>query len=68
MPPEALRGARVVIDGYNLLITTKSMLSGGVLLWGRDGWILDRTARWFNLLIPLLQTQQPKKDVIDLRS
>ena len=38
---ERLSGEPVCIDGYNLLITVESMLSGGVLLRGRDGVVRD---------------------------
>lgn len=31
-----IAGEEVMIDGYNLLITLESALSGGVILWGRD--------------------------------
>ncbi len=34
--PEALGGAEVWIDGYNLLITIEAALGGGVILRGRD--------------------------------
>jgi len=37
----ALRGQPMVIDGYNLLIAAESILSGGVLLRGRDGCVRD---------------------------
>ncbi len=39
--PRTLCGVPVMIDGYNLLITIESALSGGVLLRGRDGAIRD---------------------------
>ncbi len=39
--PGTLEGALVAIDGYNLLITVESALSGGILLEGRDGCIRD---------------------------
>jgi hypothetical protein len=38
---ENVRDVRIGIDGYNLLITVESALSGGILLWGRDGAIRD---------------------------
>lgn len=34
-------GERYLIDGYNLLITVESLLSGGVLICGRDSCIRD---------------------------
>jgi len=36
-----LRGNRLLIDGYNLLITAETALSGGVLIVGRDGCVRD---------------------------
>lgn len=41
VPLESVRGRTLAIDGYNLLITIESALSGGVLLRGRDGPIRD---------------------------
>lgn len=41
LAPEELAGRRVYIDGYNLLITIESALSGGLLFKGRDGCIRD---------------------------
>jgi hypothetical protein len=41
IPCDRLTRGSLVIDGYNLLITTESILSGGVLLCGRDGCIRD---------------------------
>ncbi len=34
-------GEQYLIDGYNLLITVESLLSGGILICGRDGCIRD---------------------------
>ncbi len=39
--PEKLRRSRLGIDGYNLLITVESALSGGLVLIGRDGCYRD---------------------------
>lgn len=39
--PAEMRGRRVLIDGYNLLITAETALSGGVLIIGRDGCVRD---------------------------
>ena len=39
--PSALKGNSLAIDGYNLLITVESALSGGVILIGRDGCYRD---------------------------
>ena len=36
-----LKGKSIIIDGYNFLITVESVLSGGILLRGRDGCIRD---------------------------
>lgn len=41
VPAAALRGADVVVDGFNVLISTEAALGGGVLLVGRDGCIRD---------------------------
>jgi len=38
---EGCTGKRIAIDGYNLLITIESALSGGVILTGRDGCYRD---------------------------
>jgi len=38
---QACTGRHVAIDGYNLLITVESALSGGVVLVGRDGCYRD---------------------------
>jgi hypothetical protein len=42
--PSALHGERVVIDGYNVLLTVESALSGGVVLEARDGTFRDIAA------------------------
>jgi hypothetical protein len=39
--PEELRGERVCVDGFNLLITLETALGGGVLIRGIDGRIRD---------------------------
>lgn len=36
-----ISGNDILVDGYNLLITVESLISGGVLLRGRDGCIRD---------------------------
>ena len=36
-----IAGQRLLIDGFNLLVTLEAALSGGVLLCGRDGCIRD---------------------------
>ncbi len=39
--PEALKGQRVLIDGYNVLIGMEAALSGGYLFVGQDGCYRD---------------------------
>lgn len=41
VPPGAVAGQMLVVDGYNLLISVESGLAGGVLLRGRDGCLRD---------------------------
>jgi len=41
LSPEQLRGRRLNLDGFNLLIVLESALSGAVLLRGRDGCMRD---------------------------
>src|SRR5205085_6872158 len=41
VPLERLRGASVVIDGFNLIITLETALSGGLLLQCRDACVRD---------------------------
>lgn len=41
IPPAALAGRELWIDGYNLLITIEAALAGGVILLGRDGCCRD---------------------------
>lgn len=38
---DALRGRRLVVDGFNVLTTVEAALAGGVLLIGRDGCLRD---------------------------
>lgn len=40
-PFTALKGQRIVLDGFNLIITVEAALSGGVLVLCRDGCIRD---------------------------
>ncbi|MET0388500.1 MAG: DUF434 domain-containing protein [Polyangiales bacterium] len=40
-PPGALRGAKLRLDGFNVLTTLEVALSGGVVLLGRDGALRD---------------------------
>lgn len=39
--PEDLAAQTVLIDGFNILMTTESLLGGGVVLGGRDGCLRD---------------------------
>lgn len=41
LPPEALRGEHLQVDGFNVLTTLEVALSGGVVLLGRDGVLRD---------------------------
>ena len=41
VPPEEMRGQSVEIDGFNLLITVESALSGGLVIEGQDGCYRD---------------------------
>lgn len=38
---EELEGERVIVDGYNVILTLEAALSGGVLLLARDGVLRD---------------------------
>ena len=38
---ETVKGAALIIDGFNLVITLEAALSGGVLIRGRDGCVRD---------------------------
>lgn len=38
---EEVKGGRLVVDGFNLVITLEAALSGGVLVLGRDGCVRD---------------------------
>jgi hypothetical protein len=41
LPPDAMRGEQLIVDGFNLIITTEAALGGGVLLLCRDGCVRD---------------------------
>ena len=41
VPAEEIRGAKLCIDGFNLLIVLESALGGGVLIRGADGLVRD---------------------------
>lgn len=42
--PRAIKGQRLLVDGYNLLTTIEAALGGGVILEGRDGCYRDMTS------------------------
>ncbi len=52
-----LRGCRLVVDGYNCLITLESALRGRSLIIGDDGFVRD-VARVFRKFRPTEQTRQ----------
>ncbi len=54
---EMLTGARLVIDGYNCLITLESALAGRPLIMGDDGFMRD-VARIFRKFRPTERTRQ----------
>lgn len=41
IPAEYLQGKVLLLDGYNILTTIETALSGGVILWGRDNTFRD---------------------------
>lgn len=41
LPPQDCSGLALGVDGYNLLVTVESALSGGIVLIGRDGCCRD---------------------------
>lgn len=41
LPAQALRGQRLLIDGFNVVVTIEAALAGGVLLHARDGCLRD---------------------------
>lgn len=41
LPATAVAGRKLILDGYNVLITVEAALAGGVLLVGRDGCMRD---------------------------
>jgi hypothetical protein len=69
---QAIAGAELIIDGFNLLITIESALSGGLLLRCRDGCLRDlasvhgtyrsveETATAIRLVGETLETFQPR--------
>jgi hypothetical protein len=44
LPPESVNGQDLLIDGFNIIVTTEAALSGGVLLRCRDGCIRDMSS------------------------
>jgi len=59
LPPAAIRGQELWLDGYNVLTVLESALAGGVVLLGRDGCCRDiagihRRYRKVNETIPVL--------------
>ena len=60
LPPAALRGRELWLDGYNVLTVLESAMSGGVVLLGRDGCCRDiagihRRYRKVSETLPVLQ-------------
>jgi hypothetical protein len=41
LPPSRLKGKKLCIDGFNLLITLETALGGGILIRGKDGCYRD---------------------------
>jgi hypothetical protein len=41
VPPQALAGEELLVDGYNVLLTVETALGGGVVLLARDGAVRD---------------------------
>jgi len=44
LPLESVNGQDLLIDGFNIIITTEAALSGGVLIRGRDGCVRDMSS------------------------
>lgn len=60
LPPEAVRGRELWLDGYNVLTVLESALADGVVLLGRDGCCRDiagihRRYRKVNETLPVLR-------------
>ena len=60
IPPKNAAASKILIDGYNLLITVESALSGGLVMVGRDGCYRDlasihSTYRRVEETVPALQ-------------
>lgn len=68
---EKLKGERVIVDGYNVILTLEAAISGGILLLARDGVMrdlaslsahyrkLEVTRPAVKLLVETLEKQQP---------
>lgn len=73
VPPSALKGRKVAVDGYNNLLTIESLLKGRLLLICDDGFVRDVSAihgrhkpteittQALNLLLRLLRELKPSK-------
>ncbi len=57
VPVQDMRGCRLVVDGYNCLITLESALRGRSLIIGDDGFVRD-VARVFRKFRPTEHTKQ----------
>jgi len=44
LPIESVRGQDLLIDGFNIIVTTEAALSGGVLIHCRDGCVRDMSS------------------------
>ena len=44
LPLESVRGEDLLIDGFNIIVTTEAALSGGVLIRCRDGCVRDMSS------------------------
>src|SRR5262245_30768549 len=44
LPIESVRGQDLLIDGFNIIVTTEAALSGGVLIRCRDGCVRDMSS------------------------
>jgi hypothetical protein len=44
LPLESISGQDLLIDGFNIIVTTEAALSGGVLIRGRDGCVRDMSS------------------------
>jgi hypothetical protein len=44
LPLESARGQNLLIDGFNIIVTTEAALSGGVLIRCRDGCVRDMSS------------------------